>query len=201
MFLDTLLCIIHKQRYIDKTNSLLEDTNNISKNITSLYKLKKKSHKEPKKSRHPSNQDTTLKSQHFMAYSKYTNQTSLLRSIISSIVSSTHKIPRAITKILTPLLGTISPSNSKNSGDLLNKIKDINNQNETVNSLDINSLYTNVPIKNASTFLLLTLEKLHINTQIRICKHITNMTYFKFNNKFYKQTYIYIYIYIYNGSS
>ena len=26
-----------------------------------------------------------------------------------------------------------------------------------------------------------------INTLIDICKHITNMTYFKFNNKFYKK--------------
>ena len=30
---------------------------------------------------------------------------------------------------------------------------------------------------------------LPINTRINICKHITNMTYFKFNNKSYKQKY------------
>ena len=50
------------------------------------------------------------KSQHYMAYPKFTNQTSTPRPIISSIVSSTHKIACTIAKILTPLLGTVSPS-------------------------------------------------------------------------------------------
>ena len=33
------------------------------------------------------------------------------------------------------------------------------------------------------------LLRIEINIVINICKHITNMTYFKFNNKFYKQKY------------
>ena len=115
-----------------------------------------------------------------------------LRPIISSIGSTIHKIAHTIAKILTPLLSTINPSHVKNSGDLLNKIENINVQNKTMSSLDIPSLFTNIPIKNASTFLLLIWEKtfdslLSINTLTIICKHITNMTYFKFNNKFYKQ--------------
>ena len=48
-----------------------------------------------------------------------------LRPIISSIGNVTHKIARAIAKILNPLLGRIIPSHFKNSRDLLNKI-DIN---------------------------------------------------------------------------
>ena len=39
-----------------------------------------------------------------------------------------------------------------NSGDLLNKIKDINIQNKTINSFDITSLYANIPIKNSLYF-------------------------------------------------
>ena len=46
-------------------------------------------------------------------------------------------------------------SRIKISEDLLNKIKNIKIQNKTIDSLDITSPYTIIPIKNASTFLLL----------------------------------------------
>ena len=61
-----------------------------------------------------------------------------------------------------------------------------------MNSLHITSLYTNIPIKNSPNLFAIHLRKIKfnssfsINTLIDICKHITNMTYFKFNNKFYK---------------
>ena len=63
-----------------------------------------------------------------------------------------------------------------------------------MNSLDITSLYTNIPIKKCLNLLATHLRKIKfdspppINTLINISKHITNMTYFKFN-KFYKQKY------------
>ena len=53
-------------------------------------------------------------------------------------------------------LGTINLSHVINSGDLLNKIKDINMQNKTMNSLDITFPYKIIPIKKKnSNFLLL----------------------------------------------
>ena len=52
-------------------------------------------------------------------------------------------------------------------------------------SLDIPSLYSNIPIIKCLNRLATHLR----NTQINICKHITNRTYFKFNNKFYKSKY------------
>ena len=61
-----------------------------------------------------------------------------------------------------------------------------------MNSLDITSLYTNIIVKKCLNFLGIYLRKnkfnslLPINTLINICTHITNMTYSKFNNKFYK---------------
>ena len=64
-----------------------------------------------------------------------------------------------------------------------------------MNSLDITSLYTNIRIKKCLNLLATHLGKkkfnspLPINTFVNICKNITNMTYFKFNNKFYKQKY------------
>ena len=62
-----------------------------------------------------------------------------------------------------------------------------------MNSLDITSFYTNIPIKNFLNLLTIHLRKiklnssLPLNTLINICKHITNKTYFKSNDKFYKQ--------------
>ena len=64
-----------------------------------------------------------------------------------------------------------------------------------MNSLDITSLYTDIPIKKCPDLLTTHLRKIKfnsprsINTLVNICKHITNMTYFKFNNNFYKQKY------------
>ena len=116
-----------------------------------------------------------------------------MRPIISGIGSATHRIARAIANMLTPLMGTISTSHIKNSGDLLNKIKNINIQNKTMNSLDIISLYTNVPIKKCLNLLLKHLKKINFNLPfppkifIEIIRLITDMTYFQFNNNFYKQ--------------
>ena len=65
-------------------------------------------------------------------------------------------------------------------------------QNKTMTSLDIMPLYPNIHIKKCLNFLATHLRKikfnssLPINILIDICKYITNMTYFKFNNKFYK---------------
>ena len=69
-----------------------------------------------------------------------------LRPIISGIDSAPHKIAKTLAKTLTPLLGTISSSHLKNSGDLINKIKDINVENKQLASLDVVSLYTNIPV-------------------------------------------------------
>ena len=150
--------------YVDKINSLLEGTNayeisnliTINKNITSFNKLLKNLVKNENTwtslIEYPNNPNIIWLTQN--------PQINPLRPIISSIGSATHKIARAIAKILPPL-GTISPSHVIKSGDLLNKIKDINIQNKTRNNLNITSLYINIPIKNASTFLLFTEEKLN----------------------------------------
>ena len=65
-----------------------------------------------------------------------------------------------------------------------------------MSSFDITSLYTNIRIKKCFNLLSINLWKikfdssLTINTQVNICKHITNMAYFKFKNKFFKQKYV-----------
>ena len=151
-----------KQRYIHKMNSFQKDINTygisnpttINKDIISVNKLFKKLEKNQKTW-------TSLIEHHpkiptLYSLPKIHQPNTPLWPIISSISSVTHKIAYAIAKILTPLLGIISPSHIINSGDLLNKIKDMNIQNKTMNSLDITSLYIDIPVKRASTFLQLT---------------------------------------------
>ena len=68
-------------------------------------------------------------------------------------------IVKHITKILTPLLGTINPSHLKTSGNLLNKIKNINMKNKLQANFDIQFLYTNIPVKKCILQLKIQLEK------------------------------------------
>ena len=87
--------------------------------------------------------------------------------IISSISSATHKISRVIAKILTPFTWHSQPLTHHNHWRL-NKIKDINIQNKTMNSLDITSLYTNIPIKKCHTLLVTHLRKIKFNSPLPI---------------------------------
>ena len=48
---------------------------------------------------------------------------------------------------VSSLLCTISNMHIKNSGNLLNKINNLNMENKSLASLDIISLYTNIPMK------------------------------------------------------
>ena len=117
-----------------------------------------------------------------------------MRPITSGIGSAPHKIAKAVAKILTPLLGTISPSHITNSGDLLKKLKNTNITNMSLASLDVQSLYTNVPVDKCLDRLRTHLEKtkpdlpLPIDTIINICTLCTNLNYLTFNNHYYKQT-------------
>ena len=116
-----------------------------------------------------------------------------LRPIISGIGSATHKIARAIAKILTPLLGTISPTHIKNSGDLIQKLQDIDMTDKLMASLDVTSLYTNIPVEKCIDKLETHLDNIEAELDlptdkiIRICTLITNQCYFTYDNKYYKQ--------------
>ena len=97
--------IMHKQRYINKINSFLKiwtpmRVSNLTPSTKILppptnFSKNSKNHKPG----HPSS-NTTLQSQHYMAYPKFTNQTPPW-PIISSISRATNKIAHTIAKILT----------------------------------------------------------------------------------------------------
>ena len=116
-----------------------------------------------------------------------------MRPIVSSIDSAPHKIGKALAKILTPLLGKISPAHLRNSGDLLNRIKHLDLHGMSLSSLDVKSLYTNIPVhkcidklehylKNTSLDLPFPADKI-----LKLCTLCTNLCFFEFNGQFFKQ--------------
>ena len=82
-----------------------------------------------------------------------------LRPIVSGLHSAPHKIARKLAKTLTPLLGTISTAHIKHSGDLLDRLQNINiTRNKKLASLDVKSLYTNIPVKHC-------IDKIHAHLE------------------------------------
>ena len=118
-----------------------------------------------------------------------------LRPIISGIGSAPHNIAKLLAKLLSPLLGTISNTHLKNFGSLLNKLTDIDMHNKYLASLDIQSLYTNIPVDKCIERLHKYLRKsntpfpLPISKLIKICTLCTSHCYFKHNNTFYEQNF------------
>ena len=116
-----------------------------------------------------------------------------MRPITSAIGSAPHRIAKAISKILTPLLGTISPSHIRHSGHLLDKIRNIDTTNMSLASLDVQSLYTNIPVDKCLESLRDHLKNTKPNlpipadTLIDICALCCQMNFFYFNNNLYIQ--------------
>ena len=188
--------------YIDKISTMLSDDSTYEitshstaeketkKFNTTLRKLLKNQNKKWQRliNYHP-------KFPHLYGLPKTHKPNTPMRPIVSGIGSAPHDIARALTKIITPLLGTISPTHLKNSGDLINKLKDIDMTNKSMASLDVTSLYTNIPVQNCLDLLGKHLKKSKIklalptNTVLKICKLITNLCFFEFENNVYKQIY------------
>ena len=72
-----------------------------------------------------------------------------MRPITSGLGSAPHRIAKCLAKPLTQLLGTLNDSHLKNSGDLLNRLKDVDFEQKKLASFDVKALFTSVPVKDA----------------------------------------------------
>ena len=99
-----------------------------------------------------------------------------IRPIISGIETALHKIVKLLPKLLSPLLGTISGTHIKNSGSLLNKLTDINMNNNYLASFDIKSLYINIPVNRCIERLQNHLRKSNTTLTLPISKLIKTCT-------------------------
>ena len=90
------------------------------------------------------------------------------------------------------MLGTVNPSHLKNSADLLNRIRNTNMKNKQLTSLDIVSLYTNIPVEKAIKNLecvLMTKKNLPMEPTkiIKLVKLCTSSCHFSFKGTAYTQ--------------
>ena len=72
-----------------------------------------------------------------------------MRPITSGIGSAPHRLAKCLAKPLTQLLGTISGSHLKNSGDLLDKLNGLDLDQKQLASFDVKALFTSVPVNDA----------------------------------------------------
>ena len=72
-----------------------------------------------------------------------------MRPITSGIGSAPHRLCKVLAKPLSRKLGTISGTHLKNSGDLINRIKDVDFKDKVLISFDVKALFTNVPVEGA----------------------------------------------------
>ena len=124
---------------------------------------------------------------------KIHKQNTPYRPIVSCIDSPTYKLSKYLANILSNVVGE-TEYGIKNSFDFVNKIKNIQIPEEhMLFSLDVTSLYTNIPIhlaldivnnkwQDISHYTKLTKEE--FNKAVKFC--LTN-TYFEFDNSYYKQ--------------
>ena len=196
------IVIMDRNNYIDKMSTLLQEDKTYSKTNEKTILLAiqsfNKSYKNLTSQENPFWK--SLIEYHPRIPSMYglpkTHKTNIpLRPITSSIGSTPHRIAKAIANILSPFLGSISQSHIANSGELLNRLKHIDTTTMSLASLDVTSLFTNVPVTKCLESLTTHLKEkvntplpLPIDKIIKICTLCTNLNFFQFEDSFYKQT-------------
>ena len=118
-----------------------------------------------------------------------------LRPIVSNKSSFMYKISKWLANLLSPFLGTFSPSHIKHSEDFICKFNNSNipTQNIKLLSLDVESLFTKVPINDVLTFLSNKLQPYEdhfpvgLGKTIELIKLCVTNNIFSFNDSYYKQ--------------
>lgn len=197
------IVILNKEDYIKKGNELLNDKNvfkKISSNLTeqreqSLIKflLKLKSNKVINdKDYQQMRPKTCSRTPEAYFLTKVHKQNQPVRPIISSYNSYNYNTAKFLAKLLAPSM-TCNMSYIKDSFDLVNKIKQHRTTPGLMCSLDVSSLFTNIPLDKATDIAIENIRKYNKNlklnkTQLKeLFKYCTKLSNFTFNNENYDQ--------------
>ena len=152
------IIILNACDYNEKMKSLLQDENTYAKKKSGFIKsqsvgFNKGARKILKKSERGRNLQHLLEQDpvppRMRGLPKVHKEGVPMRPITSGIGSAPHRLAKVLAKPLTGLLGSISDSHLKNSGDLLNRLKQLDFGEKKMASFDVKALYTNVPVKEA----------------------------------------------------
>ncbi|WP_204107577.1 hypothetical protein [Streptococcus dysgalactiae] len=117
-----------------------------------------------------------------------------LRPILSMTNSAQHKLAKWLAKLLKPVRDNVAKYNLKDSFDLAKSLQDMNIGQQVMGSLDIESLFTNVPLRETIAYVLQCIEELKINVGLpaseleRLLLICTENISFEFQSKTYRQS-------------
>ena len=117
------------------------------------------------------------------------------RPIVSQTRSYSKPLSKHLANILTPLLGSFSPAHLRDSMDLKRRLQEEADPSHPFLSLDVESLFTNVPIEPLLSFLrrkhaedLVPLpEGYTIDGLLDLIRLCVKSTVFSFNGRYYRQ--------------
>ena len=129
----------------------------------------------------------------FMDYQKYTNQMYPFRPILDMSTSPYHSVAKWLSKLLESIRQKTSPYSIKDTFHCLEAIKEINIRDKLLFSLDVQSLFTNIPLLETVDYLCDFIQNQNINVGIPVMQlkelilRCTMNVQFQFNNKYYRQ--------------
>ena len=193
------LVILDKTDYINKMNALLNDDKVYKKlNSNPMEKLNSNFNK---KLKNTFKFDKQLFNKLFvytprLAYLyglvKTHKENNPMRPVISTINTVSYKLSKWLVNLLSPMLGNISKSHIKNNIHFTEILNSLNlNYNFKMYSLDVKSLYTNVPVNDLLNYLLIELRNhdfiLSPEEIIELIALCIKENVFEFDDKIYKQ--------------
>ena len=199
------IVILNKTTYMNKANDLLSDdityeklTSNPIKNKTTSFN--KKIREIFSKIQDRELKDTMIKKfslvtprlPYFYGLPKTTKESIPLRPVISNCNSYGTKLSNYLSKKLEPMVGKISDSHVLNAMDFKEKVKNLSITGRLL-SLDVNSLFTKVPVDETIDFIRRKLPLMDLDLPfsneifIELLELSTTGNVFQFEGKYYRQ--------------
>ena len=194
--------ILKRETYFEKAHSLLDDSETYEKLTKNPLKNAAAEFNKKVRAIGSNKDDVKLLEQfkvinprlpYFYGLPKIHKEGVPLRPIISNVGSFSCKLAKWLSSLLIPFVGKFSSSNIKHSQDFVDKIKDLNCNDFKMLSLDIVSLFTNVPLNDVLAFLenkLVDFQDdfpLPVSKIIALIKLCVTNNVFSFDNEFYRQ--------------
>lgn len=152
------IVIMDRSDYLEKMNDLLKDGNVYQKKKEGYSKQKgEQFNKQARKILKRSKKGKQLmymieqdpRSPRMRGLPKMHKPGVPMRPITSGIRSAPHQLAKILARPLSKALGSLSEAHIRNSGDILERLQELNFRNKKLASFDVKALFTNVPIDGA----------------------------------------------------